>query len=383
MGLTLAEKIISKHAGKEVHAGELVIANVDVCAVQDGTGPLTVQEFKKLGKEKLNNPERTILFIDHASPSPRKELSNTHTVLRDFSKEYADRVFAHFVGEYSRGRTPNPDVLCNSEIKFGPFCEFAKKIGAEYVATGHYAGVERGSNGEIILVRADDENKDQTYFLNQLCSEQLSNVIFPLQHLAKPEVRRMAEEAGLITARKKDSTGICFIGERDFRKFLSQYLPMKKGEIRDLKGKVLGEHDGVFFYTIGQRKGFGLGGVSGEKNDAPYYVIDKDVKNNILYVNQGECDRLYSVALATENFNIISVGFADGDEVSVRTRHREALNPARIFKTDGGVRMEFLKPVRAVTPGQYAVVYKGKTCLGGGVICDKTPAIGFVPPAKR
>lgn len=301
----------------------------------------------------------------------------------DFSKEYADRVFAHFVGEYSRGRTPNPDVLCNSEIKFGPFCEFAKKIGAEYVATGHYAGVERGSNDEIILVRADDENKDQTYFLNQLCSEQLSNVIFPLQHLAKPEVRRIAEEAGLITARKKDSTGICFIGERDFRKFLSQYLPMKKGEIRDLKGKVLGEHDGVFFYTIGQRKGFGLGGVSGEKNDAPYYVIDKDVKNNILYVNQGECDRLYSVALATENFNIISVGFADGDEVSVRTRHREALNPARIFKTDGGVRMEFLKPVRAVTPGQYAVVYKGKTCLGGGVICDKTPAIGFVPPAKR
>lgn len=290
----------------------------------------------------------------------------------DFSKEYAERVFSHFVEEYSKGRTPNPDVLCNSEIKFGPFREFARGVGAEYVATGHYAGVERVS-GKTYLIRAADENKDQTYFLNQLSGEQLSNVIFPLCPYQKSEVRRIAAEAGLASAEKKDSTGICFIGERDFRKFLAQYLPMKKGEIRDLSGRVLGEHDGVFFYTIGQRKGFGLGGVKGAKNDAPYYVISKDVKRNILYVNQGECPELYASGLETENFNFITDGITDGERVEVRTRHREPLRPAAAYMTREGVKVIFDFPVRAVTPGQYAVLYKDRVCIGGGVIKKALP----------
>ena len=285
----------------------------------------------------------------------------------DFSREYAEKVFAHFVAEYEKGRTPNPDVLCNSEIKFGPFLKFAKGIGADYIATGHYAGVER-RDGVCYLLRSADENKDQTYFLNQLTQEQLSPVIFPLQHLKKSEVRKIAAEHGLLSAFRKDSTGICFIGERDFRAFLAQYLPMKKGEIRDLNDRVLGYHDGVFFYTIGQRKGFGLGGVKGAKNDAPFYIIKKDVPRNILYVNQGECPELYSSSLDTENFNYISGEFKDGTRVLVRTRHREPLRPATAYKAGVGLHIEFDNPGRAVTPGQYAVLYSGNVCLGGGVI---------------
>ena len=285
----------------------------------------------------------------------------------DFSKEYAEKVFSHFVSEYEKGRTPNPDVLCNSEIKFGPFLNFAKGIGADYIATGHYAGIER-RDGTAYLLRAADENKDQTYFLNQLNQEQLSPVLFPLAHLQKSEVRKIAAENGLSSAFRKDSTGICFIGERDFRAFLAQYLPMKKGEIRDLNDRVLGCHDGVFFYTIGQRKGFGLGGVKGAKNDAPFYVIKKDVRRNILYVNQGECPELYSDSLDTENFNYISGEFPDGARVLVRTRHREPLRSATAYKTDVGVHVEFDVPERAVTPGQYAVLYSDRVCLGGGII---------------
>ena len=284
----------------------------------------------------------------------------------DFSKEYADRVFAHFVGEYSRGRTPNPDVLCNSEIKFGPFCEFAKKIGAEYVATGHYAGVERGSNGEIILVRADDENKDQTYFLNQLSSEQLSNVIFPLQHLAKPEVRRIAEEAGLITARKKDSTGICFIGERDFRKFLSQYLPMKKGEIRDLKGKVLGEHDGVFFYTIGQRKGLGVA------LGRPAFVSKIDPENALVYLSY---DKKTTDRVRLQSFRESYPGaVSQGMSCLCRLRSTGKLLKAKLsLLEEGGAKLLLDSPTPSVSSGQAGVVYSVDdipAVLGMGTVED-------------
>lgn len=285
----------------------------------------------------------------------------------DLSKEYADRVFKYFLEEYSHGRTPNPDVLCNREIKFGPFKEFAKGLGADYIATGHYAGTET-RDGKTYLIRAKDENKDQTYFLNQLSNEQITNVLFPLTEIAKPEVREIAKKYNLATAEKKDSTGICFIGERNFRKFLSEYLPMKPGKIMTLGGKVIGEHDGVFFYTIGQRKGFGLGGVKGESNDAPYYVVKKDVERNILYVHQGECDELYSEELFAEDFNYITDKIEPGARVLLRTRHREKLTPATAYPEDCGVRIVTDAPVRAVTPGQYVVLYDGRVCLGGGKI---------------
>ena len=285
----------------------------------------------------------------------------------DLSKEYQDRVFKHFLDEYKAGRTPNPDVLCNVEIKFGPFREYARKTGADYVATGHYCGVER-RDGKTYLIRAKDENKDQTYFLNQVKQNQIDNVIFPLTDIDKPTVRKIAEEHGLATAEKKDSTGICFIGERDFRKFLKSYLPMQKGKICTLDGRVIGEHDGVFYYTIGQRKGFGLGGIKGEKNDAPYYIVKKDVYKNILYVNQGECDELFTKELVAEDFNYICDPIENGQRVLLRTRHREKLTPATAYVEGKDVRVVADTPVRAVTSGQYAVLYDDRVCLGGGKI---------------
>lgn len=283
----------------------------------------------------------------------------------DFSKEYQERVFKLFLDEYKKGRTPNPDVLCNREIKFGPFKDFAVKLGADYVATGHYAGV-RTENDTPILYRAKDENKDQTYFLNQLSGRQLENIIFPLTEIEKPEVRRIALEYGLATAKKKDSTGICFIGERDFRKFLADYLPMKEGDIKTLDGKTIGRHKGVYYYTIGQRKGFGIGGAG---NGEPYYIVSKDIYNNVLYVNQGDCPALYSRELIAEDFNFIHRGIEDGERVLARTRHRQQLVPSTAYNIDGNaVRLVFDGPVRAITAGQYAVIYNGRDCLGGGVI---------------
>ncbi|MDR0751244.1 MAG: tRNA 2-thiouridine(34) synthase MnmA [Christensenellaceae bacterium] len=284
----------------------------------------------------------------------------------DLSKQYSERVFKLFIDEYKQGRTPNPDVLCNREIKFGQFKDYATKIDAEYIATGHYAGITDDQDG-IHLTRARDENKDQTYFLNQVETSQFKNVIFPLSNLTKSEVREIAKVNGLSTAEKKDSTGICFIGERNFRKFLANYIPMQEGEIRDLDGKYLGRHSGVFNYTIGQRKGFGIGGGG---NGLPYFVIKKDVKNNILYVNQGECDLLYTKELIANNFNYINATLSGGESVLVRTRHRQKLTKAFVYPNEASnsVKIVFEEKVRAITPGQYAVVYKDKICVGGGVI---------------
>ncbi|MBS1456196.1 MAG: tRNA 2-thiouridine(34) synthase MnmA, partial [Clostridia bacterium] len=210
----------------------------------------------------------------------------------NFAKEYEQRVFSYFLEEYNAGRTPNPDVLCNREIKFKDFKDYAYSLGADYIATGHYCGI-RNENGVHYLLKAKDQNKDQTYFLNQLSQKQLENVLFPLADLDKSEVRRIAEENGLATAKKKDSTGICFIGERNFRNFLQTYIPNKKGLIMTTDGKIIGEHIGLMYYTIGQRKGLGIGG---QKNDdgGRFFVIEKDLKNNILYVAHGSEDRLYS-----------------------------------------------------------------------------------------
>ena len=206
----------------------------------------------------------------------------------NFAKEYAERVFRLFLEEYARGRTPNPDVLCNREIKFGPFKDYAKSLGADFVATGHYCGIEHAESGAHYLCKAADAGKDQTYFLNQVTQPQFEGVLFPLGGLQKREVRALAEQNGLSTAAKKDSTGICFIGERNFRNFLRSYLPAQPGKILSCDGRELGEHIGLMYYTLGQRKGLNIGGQKGDDNPGRWFVVEKDLKNNILYVAHGD-----------------------------------------------------------------------------------------------
>lgn len=286
----------------------------------------------------------------------------------NLSTEYMQNVFAHFVDEYKKGRTPNPDVLCNREIKFGAFKNYAMKLDAKYIATGHYCGT-KVVNGKTFLTRAKDENKDQTYFLNQVTEKQIENAIFPLTNLTKQEVRKIAEENDLINAKKKDSTGVCFIGERDFKRFLSQYIPMKEGDIKTLDGKTVGKHNGVYFYTIGQHKGFGLGGVKGLDNNDSWFIIRKDVKNNILYVNQGETQELYKDSLVTEGFNFITEVLPSSTRVSVRIRHRQPLQDATFFLDEkGNARILFDQKQRAIVEGQYAACYIDDVCIGGGCI---------------
>jgi len=293
---------------------------------------------------------------------------------RDFSREYRDGVFSHFLAEYAAGRTPNPDVLCNREIKFRHFLDAARELGAAAIATGHYARIARGGDG-FRLLRALDRGKDQSYFLHQLGQEQLEATRFPLGEMHKGEVRRIAAEAGLPTAAKKDSTGICFIGERDFRDFLSRYLPMRAGEIRTPDGARVGEHPGTFFYTLGQREGLQLGGVRG-RLQAPWFVVGKDVARNILYVDQGhDSPWLLSRALWSEPIHWIagsppSTRFA----CTAQARYRQPDEACEVLVLDdGGVQVRFANPQRAVTPGQSLVLYDGPLCLGGGVI-ERTDA---------
>lgn len=285
----------------------------------------------------------------------------------DFSKQYMDNVFKLFVEEYKKGRTPNPDVLCNREVKFGPFADFARELGADYIATGHYCRVRHDGDMHYLL-RAKDENKDQTYFLNQVSSHQLRDVIFPLGDLTKPEVRELALKFDIPVAKKKDSTGICFIGERNFRQFLSQYIPMKDGDIVTQDGKVVGRHHGVYFYTLGQRRGLGIGG-SADGNGERWFVLGKDVANNRLIVSQGEDDILFKDGLVTEGFNFITPAPAKEFVCEVRIKHRQPLQRAHLSVLDNGdTRIVFNEKQRAIAEGQYAVVYYGDICLGGGVI---------------
>lgn len=280
----------------------------------------------------------------------------------NFEQEYQERVFSYFLSEYKRGRTPNPDVLCNSEIKFAAFLEHAMKLGAEKLATGHYARAESGR-----LYKAADLSKDQTYFLCMLSPKQIGSAIFPVGNLQKSEVRTIAEKLGLSVAHKKDSTGICFIGERKFRDFLSGFLPAQPGDIMTKSGRIVGRHQGVIYYTLGQRRGLGIGGVAGVPDDR-WFVIDKDVENNILYVDQGEADTLYSKALRTSAFNYISARPEGSFECSAKFRYRQGDQRVRVTACEGGESIEFEQRQRAVTPGQYAVLYMGEECLGGGVI---------------
>ena len=287
----------------------------------------------------------------------------------NFAKEYMERVFSYFLAEYKAGRTPNPDVLCNREIKFGPFLEEAKRLGADYIATGHYCKISH-ENGVHLLQKAKDQNKDQTYFLNQLSQAQLANVLFPLQDMEKPEIRKIALENNLVTAKKKDSTGICFIGERNFRKFLSSYLPACKGKILDLSGRQVGEHEGLMYYTLGQRKGLYLGGLKGEAEGGRWFVVKKDLEHNVLYVSHGDESPLYSKSCEVSSFNWIPKKPEKTEfSCTAKFRYRQPDQPVRVcIKDGGGVHIEFEEKQRAVTEGQYAVLYDGENCLGGGVI---------------
>lgn len=287
----------------------------------------------------------------------------------NFAREYRQQVFDYFLSEYQAGRTPNPDVLCNREIKFGVFKDYAERLGGRCIATGHYAQVAR-TDGLWTLLRAEDRAKDQTYFLAAVDQAGLSDTIFPLGKMQKSEVRKLALSAGLEVFRKKDSTGICFIGERDFAEFLGGYLPASPGEIRNTNGAVLGEHRGLMFYTLGQRQGLGIGGVRGA-SEAPWYVVHKDLESNVLVVGQGhDHPALYSDGASVVDLNWIG-GEAPGVsfECSVKIRYRQSDQPCTVeLKEPGLARVRFASPQRAVTPGQYAVFYAGEVCLGGGVI---------------
>ena len=284
----------------------------------------------------------------------------------NFSKQYMDRVFTYFLDEYNKGRTPNPDVLCNREIKFGPFKDYAMELGADYIATGHYCGIKH-EDGVHYLLKAKDKNKDQTYFLNQVTQSQLENVLFPLADLEKGEVRKIAEQNGLVTADKKDSTGICFIGERNFRQFLMNYIPAKEGDITTYDGRVLGKHYGLMYYTIGQRRGLDIGGIKGD--DGRWFVIEKDIKNNVLYVAHGAEDRLYSKGLIMNSCNFMP-GTPDKKsfECTAKFRYRQDEQKVLVNILDDHIFVEFENRQRAITEGQYAVFYNDECCLGGGVI---------------
>lgn len=283
----------------------------------------------------------------------------------NFEKQYWEKVFTYFLDEYKAGRTPNPDVMCNKEIKFKAFLEHAMALGADYLATGHYARVAY-RDGEYQLLRGLDANKDQTYFLNQLGQAQLSKVLFPIGELQKAQVREIAKEAGLATAGKKDSTGICFIGERNFKQFLSNYLPAQPGKMQTLDGEVKGTHDGLMYYTIGQRHGLGIGG-SGE----PWFVVGKNLKDNILYVAQGfDNELLYSDAIIATNVNWVSDRKPNEPiACTAKFRYRQPDVPVTVEMIDETTaRVSFEQRVRAVTPGQAVVFYNGEQCLGGGTI---------------
>ena len=285
----------------------------------------------------------------------------------NFAKEYMDRVFSYFLAEYKAGRTPNPDVLCNREIKFKDFKAQAKRLGADYIATGHYCDILHDGDTHYLL-KAKDQSKDQTYFLNQLSQDQLDGVLFPLGKLDKSEVRKIAEENGLATATKKDSTGICFIGERNFREFLLKYIPAKKGKIMTYDGKVLGEHLGLMYYTIGQRRGLGIGGQK-EDDGSRWFVIEKDLKENILYVAHGAEDKLYSKGLLMNSCNWIpAVPQRKEFECTAKFRYRQPEQKCKVFISDKGIEVEFAERQRAITEGQFAVFYDGDKCIGGGVI---------------
>ncbi|HEY1091061.1 MAG TPA: tRNA 2-thiouridine(34) synthase MnmA [Burkholderiaceae bacterium] len=314
-------------------------------------------------------------FVDAAAVADVIGIEIEHV---NFAADYKDRVFKAFLNEYQAGRTPNPDVLCNAEIKFKAFLDHAMRLGAEKIATGHYARV-REVDGEVQLLKGLDPLKDQSYFLHRLNQAQLAKTLFPVGELAKTEVRRIAEEIGLPNARKKDSTGICFIGERPFREFLNRYLSHQPGPIKDERGRKIGEHVGLSFYTLGQRQGLGIGGVKekgaprGGGAHAPWFVARKDMAANTLYVVQGhEHPWLQSRSLIADDVSWTSAKAPRPGGYGAKSRYRQSDAACAFASQDQGLRfrLDFAQAQWAVTPGQSAVLYAGDVCLGGGVIAE-------------
>ena len=290
----------------------------------------------------------------------------------NFSAEYWDNVFEHFLEEYKAGRTPNPDILCNKEVKFKAFLDYALTLGADYIATGHYTRRSFETDGKASLLRGLDTNKDQSYFLHAVGGDKIAKTLFPVGELEKSEVRTIAERYELATAKKKDSTGICFIGERKFKDFLQTYLPAKQGDIYTDDGVKIGTHDGLMYYTIGQRGGIGIGGVA-NRPEEPWFVLHKDLVNNRLIVGQGHGHPwLQSTELTAYKLDWVTgeppLIHENGLKCTAKTRYRQPDQTCTVFATDTGVRMVFDEPQRAVTAGQSVVFYIDDVCLGGGVI---------------
>ena len=309
-------------------------------------------------------------FVDAAAVADVLGIEIEHV---NFAADYKDRVFAEFLREYQSGRTPNPDVLCNAEIKFKAFLDHAMRLGAEKIATGHYARV-RENGGRFELLKGLDETKDQSYFLHRLSQAQLSKTLFPVGELRKTEVRRIAEEIGLPNAKKKDSTGICFIGERPFREFLNRYIQKEPGAIKDERGRSIGTHQGLSFYTLGQRQGLGIGGVKGLA-EAPWFVARKDMAKNTLWVVQGhDHPWLQSLQLDAGDASWTSGAAPAPGRYAAKTRYRQADAPCTLAPDANGLfHLDFSDAQWAVTPGQSAVLYDGEVCLGGGVISGAQP----------
>lgn len=290
--------------------------------------------------------------------------------IENFSGEYWDHVFEHFLHEYQAGRTPNPDILCNKEVKFKAFLQHAMTLGADYIATGHYARIARDANGQCHLLKGLDANKDQSYFLYTLQQAQLQKSLFPIGELEKPYVRALAEQAGLVTHNKKDSTGICFIGERKFKDFLQRYLPAQPGDIVDDQGNIIGKHDGLMYHTLGQRKGLGVGGGHGADN-APWFAADKDLAHNRLIAVQGKDHPLLQhTVLSADTLDWVSGHCPElNTPLKAKIRYRQEEQPCQIVKhNQGKIVVQFDQPQTAIAPGQSVVFYQGDDCLGGGII---------------
>ncbi len=328
-------------------------------------------------------------FVDAAAVADVLGIEVEHV---NFAAEYKDRVFAEFLREYSAGRTPNPDVLCNAEIKFKAFLDHALRLGAVHIATGHYARV-RERAGRFELLKGLDPAKDQSYFLHRLNQAQLARTLFPVGELKKTEVRRIAAEIGLPNAKKKDSTGICFIGERPFREFLNRYLQHAPGDIEDERGRRIGRHVGLSFYTLGQRQGLGIGGVKGRADQAgehaPWFVARKDLERNVLVAVQGHDHRaLQSHTLQADDTSWVAGAAPPPGRYAAKTRYRQADAACTFAPQEGGsFALAFDDAQWAVTPGQSAVLYEGEVCLGGGVIAaaasEGDVVVHVVEPGRR
>jgi tRNA-uridine 2-sulfurtransferase len=292
----------------------------------------------------------------------------------NFAAEYWDEVFEVFLSEFKAGRTPNPDILCNKYVKFKAFLDYAiQDLGADYIATGHYARVSE-KDGDYCLLKGLDPDKEQSYFLYTLKQHELAQTLFPIGHLQKQEIRQLAQEAGFDNCRKKDSTGICFIGERKFKEFLQRYLPAQPGEMRSPEGQLIGKHQGLMYYTLGQRQGLGIGGVK-DAPDEPWYVLDKDLENNILIVGQGHDHplMLHNALEASCLDWCNNKPLTQTIECAAKTRYRQADQPCRVEPLgEDRCKVSFDEPQRAITPGQSVVFYRGEICLGGGVIETRT-----------